>query len=385
MSLKKNILDEYVCEVPFVYTDVHQTAQYLCCPSWSPLNIKTNQDGHPNTDYFNESDDVYRNWISDNAIKIRNSVYDGTYSECNHNVCPKLNQLINSKNIPTNFLSKSEFNKKYNIECIEDISKFKTPPEEILFGFDRSCNLQCPSCRLEFVANDRINSVEYKNKLHLLNSIEDGFGKNLKRILITGSGDPFYSNLYREYLQKFDIKKYPKLEKIQLITNGKMLNKKMWESLNSAPYIKFIEISIDAGTKDTYENTTRLKGKWETLISNLEFIATIDTVDEIVCSMVVSKHNYKEMYLFYELIKNIFINFNKKIGIHYRQIVDWNTYSKEELVDLQVFEKTHELYDDFLIELKKIHGKRFVNHNFHHIYSDIEYKKETKFYNRPLI
>lgn len=385
MSDKKDILKKYVCELPFIYTDIHTSGQFVCCPSWSPRNIKTDVYGQPNKKSFDETDDVMRNWTSISAKRIRRSVFNGTYSECNHLVCPKLNQLINDGDdmIPTNFLKKEDFSKKYNIETLEDIKKFDTPPEEILFGFDRSCNLACPSCRLSLIANDRKNSTEYKNKLHLIHSIENNFGKNLKRILVTGSGDPFYSNIYRDYLQNFDKSKYPNLEAIQIITNGNMLDEKMWNSLKAAPYIKFIEISIDAGKEYTYEKLTRLNGRWSKLISNLRFIASLDTVDEIVCSMVVSKHNYKEMFLFYNLITGIFENFKNSIGINYRQIVDWNTYSKEELEDLQVFNESHPLYDEFIHELQKINDKILVNHNFHHIELP-EVEQPTQKY-RPLI
>lgn len=385
MNKANNILDEYVCEEPFRYTDVHTNGQFVCCPAWGPPNIKVNSEGQTNTKTFNTTDDVQRNWTSSTAYKIRKAVYDGSYSLCNHNLCPKLNQLKNSNIIPEKVLKKEEFDKKYNIKSIEDIKNFNKPPEEILFGFDRSCNLKCPSCRLSLVTNDDVNSIQYKNKLHILNSIEDNYGSNLRRILVTGSGDPFYSTIYRKYLQNFDKSKYPNLESLQIITNGVILNEKMWNSLNAAPYINFIEISIDAGNKETYENVTRLNGDWDKLISNLKFISTLDSVDDIVCSMVVSKNNYKEMKQFYNLITDIFSNFKNKIGINYRQIANWWTYSYEEMKELQVFEEENDCFEDFLNELKKIHDLPFVNHNFHHItnkhfnkFVDTEYIKSIE-------
>jgi hypothetical protein len=91
-----------------------------------------------------------------------------------------------------------------------------------------------------------------------------------------------------------------------IITNGNLLDEKLWKQMKATPYIKVIEISIDASTKDTYENKTRLNGNWDRLINNLTFLATQGhIIEEFVCSMVVSKHNYKEMYMFYELITNL--------------------------------------------------------------------------------
>jgi hypothetical protein len=73
--------------------------------------------------------------------------------------------------------------------------------------------------------------------------------------------------------------------------------------------------------------------------------------------------------MFYELITNIFKNSNFKRGlsINYRQIVDWGTYSLEDLKELQVFNEEHILFKEFSEELKRIHNLKYVNHNFHHL------------------
>jgi MoaA/NifB/PqqE/SkfB family radical SAM enzyme len=142
--------------------------------------------------------------------------------------------------------------------------------------------------------------------------------------------------------------------------------------MKATPYIKTIEISIDAATKETYEKKTRWNGQWDRLIENLKFLATQDhIIEEFVCSMVVSKHNYKEMFMFYELITDIFKDSKFKWGItlNYRQIVDWGTFSADYLEELQVFNPTNILFRDFMTEVKKIHNLKYVNHNFHHLFN----------------
>ncbi len=369
MSDNKDILKKYVCEMPFMYTDVQGLSQFVCCPSWAPHTIRVHEDGREKWSEIDETDDVMLNWTSTQAQNIRKSVLDGSYKYCDHKICPRLNELINTNRKPYLFREIDEFREVYNIHTEEDIINYKTPPEEILFGFDRSCNLRCPSCRVNLIPNDDLESPQHKAKLHLLKSIEDNFASNLKRIMVTGSGDPFYSKIYRDYLINFDIKKYPNLEQLQIITNGNLLDEKLWNQMKASPYIKTIEISIDAGTKDTYENKTRLNGNWDRLINNLKFLSTRNTIDEFICSMVVSKHNYKEMFDFYELITNIFKNSNFKRGlaINYRQLVDWGTYSEDTLLELQIFREEHKLFKDFIKELKKIHNNQYVNHNFHHL------------------
>jgi len=370
MDNKEEILKKYVCEMPFMYSDVQWSSQFVCCPSWAPQSIRVDENGNESWLPVNETDDVMRNWTSIQAQNIRKSVLDGTYKYCNHKICPRLNELINTGRVPYLFKEIDEFREVYNIHTEEDIINYKNPPEEILFGFDRSCNLRCPSCRVNLIPNDDLQSPQHKAKLHLLKSIEDNFASGLKRIMVTGSGDPFYSKIYRDYLINFDISKYPKLEQLQIITNGNLLDEKLWNQMKATPYIKTIEISIDGATKDTYENKTRLNGNWDRLITNLNFLATQDhIIEEFVCSMVVSKENYKEMYMFYELITNIFKNSKFKWGlsINYRQIVDWGTYSADTLKELQIFNEEHILFNEFLEELKRIHNLKYVNHNFHHL------------------
>ena len=342
------ILEKYVCLSPFTHLDVQNNGDYVCCPSWCPTNI---------------GNEKRLDWVSENAQKIRESMLDGSYSHCDHSVCPNLNLLINMGTIPYGFMEKEEFLKKYNTE------KYKDGPEDLLFGWDRSCNLRCPSCRSNFIHNEPEGSIEFKESYDLLKTLEENFGQSVKRLMITGSGDPFYSNIYRNYLKDFDKSKYPNLEKIQIITNGNLLTEKMWKSLKASPYIKQIEISIDAGTKETYENITRIGGRWERLIENLKFLSNLDSLEDMMVSMVVSQHNYKEMLVFYNLMCDIFKNSKYFLHINFRQHVFWGTgsYSMEDFNKISVFNENHELFNDFKMELLKVHGKPFINHNFNHL------------------
>ena len=354
-------LTKYVCKNPFEYLDIQgKNGSYICCPSWCPTNISK------------EESEI--GWDSDIAYDIRKSVVDGTYKYCDKKVCPSLNTLLNTNEVPQNFIRKSRFDTLYNITNIDDVSNIKVLPRDLLFGFDRSCNLKCPYCRLKFVPNDKQETIEYKNKIKILKKIEESFSANARTILITGSGDPLYSNIYREYLQNFKPEKYPKLKSIKLITNGQMLTKKMWESFSSKDFIKSIEVSVDAGTKNTYENITRLNGNWETLLSNLKFLSSIDTLDEVYLSFVVSEKNFVEMRTFYNIVIDIFkdsniLKQNKFFRLDFRQHVHWEdgAYTEKEVESIQVFNKEHPLHRQFLFELDKIHNKKYVNHNFNHL------------------
>lgn len=359
-----DILKKYVCLNPFRYIDIQPNSQWVCCPSWCPTDIRVDKEGKPaNGSEINFDEDLKKNWFSETVKDIRLSVTDGTYRHCNHKVCPSLSQLINTGKKPDNFISIERFNKEYDLETFTGL------PEEILFGFDRSCNLRCPSCRADFIPNDDPKSRDHAVKEFILESIEDEFGSSVKNLMITGSGDPIYSKLYRDYLINFDASKYPKLEQIHLITNGVLLTEKMWQKMKARPYVKTMEISIDAGCKDTYENITRLNGDWDALIENLKFLSKETSIRYIACSMVVSKHNYKEMNLFYNLIHDIFKNSSFSFRVVYRQLVHWFTgaFSIQDVNNLSIFDPIHPDFQTFLTELKTVANKDYVEHNFHHL------------------
>ena len=364
-----DILKKYVCISPFRYLDIQGTSQYICCPSWCPTNIRETEDNNINWDPVSSDENLLKNWNSPTIQEVRKSVVDGSYKYCNHKICPALSSLINTGIPAPVLLERSAFEHTYNIKSVDDVKNFQVLPEEILFGFDRSCNLKCPSCRADLVSNDDVNSEDHNRKLILLKKIEESFAPSLKKIMITGSGDPFYSKIYRDYLINFNEQLYPNLECIQIITNGVLLNEKMWNSLKSKKYIKVVEISIDAGCKDTYENVTRLNGDWDKLIENIKFLSTQSSIVHMTFSMVVSQHNYKEMLQMYNIISDIFKESTVGFDVHYRQLVHWQTgkFTIKEVSDLSIFEPAHLLFNDFILELQKIANLDKVNHNFHHL------------------
>jgi sulfatase maturation enzyme AslB (radical SAM superfamily) len=364
-----DILKKYVCVSPFRYLDIQTSSQHICCPAWCSSNIREDSNSNTTWNPITPDEDLLKNWNSKEIQAVRESVLDGSYKYCNHQVCPSLSSLINTGKPTAILIEKSKFEKLFNIRSLEDIKNYRGLPKEIVFGFDRSCNLKCPSCRDDLVPNDDVDSAEHNRKLILLRKIEESFASGLKKMLITGSGDPFYSKIYRDYLINFNENLYPNLENIQIITNGILLNEKMWMSLKAKKYIKVIEISIDAGNKDTYENVTRLNGDWDKLIENIKFLSTQTSIRHMTFSMVVSQYNYKEMIQLYNVINDIFKISQVGFAIHYRQLVRWPSgkYSIEEVNDISVFDRSHPLFNDFILELKKLNNLEKVNHNFHHL------------------
>jgi|TARA_B110000495_G_C22915088_1_gene534493 organic radical activating enzyme len=329
---------DYICAVPFTSMEIHDRARFLCCASW----LKK---------YLPEESSPVDAWNSTEANDIRDSILDGSYKHCDSLQCPMLHQLetvgpvakiqplYHKNNIPSQLQSK-----------LDDYKNGTLTPTIIQFSFDRTCNLACPSCRVELFTASKKKITEVEATIQ---EIEDSYGNTTTTLYITGSGDPFISVGFRNFLRNFDKTKWPKLNNIHLHTNATKWNKKMWDSMpNIHRYVKSCEISIDAATKDTYENKTRLGGKWDELIENLKFISTIPSLVRIKPSFVVQQKNYKEMKMFYDLMASIFVT-TKDLAVYYGKITNWKTFSDEAFKKEKVWDTNHPEFHEFVEEVNR--------------------------------
>lgn len=336
---------KYICTAPFSYTEVYDDRQFLCCPSWLPIDV-------------NNGGGIVSSFNSEKSKEIRNSILDGTYKYCDEIQCPYLARL-KSNQIPSNFVIKNE----------ESINYYKNLnyPSIVNFCFDRSCNFQCPSCRNELInyTGKERKSVDLK-----LKEVEDEISTYVKRLYLSGTADPFFSKSFRQFLINLDSKKFKKLKSIHLHTNASLWNESLWEKMKAIhPYVNSCEISIDAATKETYETKTRIGGNWEILMDNLKFITKISTIREYVFSFVVQDTNYTEMYDFYKMIEFFMNGRERKVKweVKANVITNWGTYSEEQFKDKDVSNPNHLEYLLFLKELDRIKNLSNIVHNFHHL------------------
>lgn len=336
MSLDKK---DYICLQPFNFSEIFDHGTFMCCPDWLPVNL-----GIPN--------DIKANWNSDKAKEVRESIIDGSYKFCNEDRCPKLRGLKDGKT--QGFITKEQFNK--------NIDKYtQDTPESIKLNFDQSCNLKCPSCRTDFIA---FKGEDREKTESMMKQVEDQLAQGLTHIECTGTGDPFFSVTFRKWMMRFDPKDYPNVETIHLHTNGTLWNPSNWDRMEGIhKYVKSAEISMDAATKDTYENKTRIGGKWDVLIRNLNYIATIPTLDKVTLSFVVQKDNYQEMPRFYDLIKNIFNESGKEWSVQFTRVVNWGTFTEEQYKDVNVGDIEHPDYNKLVDVFKTVTVDKHVQHN----------------------
>ncbi len=329
---------DFVCLQPFEFTEFFDYKTHMCCPNWLPVDL-----GDP----INIKD----TWVSDLANEVRKSMIDGSYKYCIESRCPKLTGLKEGKS--EGFMPKAEF--------MRNIEKYNDPvPRSVKFNFDQSCNLQCPSCRIEKInySGDKRTRTEM-----ILQSIEEQLSEGLEHIECTGSGDPFFSRTFKKWLMTFKPSMYPNLKSIHLHTNGTLWNESNWSKMkNVQKFIKSAEISVDAATKETYENHTRIGGKWEDIQSNLRFIATLPNLEVVTMSFVVQNANYKEMEMFHKMSEEIFDETHINWQIFFNRVVNWGTFSPETFKMVDVGNPEHPNYT----EMVEIYHRLPVSNNIRH-------------------
>jgi molybdenum cofactor biosynthesis enzyme MoaA len=190
------------------------------------------------------------------------------------------------------------------------------PTYTLAINIDESCNLYCPSCRRAPIMHS--SGVEFTNKLEDIAQIQkwlDAFEHPI-HIILSGNGDPLASNIIRPLFKTFQPKNN---QTFKLFTNG-LLIKKQLTSSHILPKITEISISVDAGSKEVYENV-RLGGKWEILLENFDYLVSIEKNNLVTLNYAVQKNNYKDLSNFIKLCQAYGFNAN----IH--DLVDWGTWS----------------------------------------------------------
>lgn len=327
-NTKKNLEGRY-CQMPFTSVELHLNQNaYVCCPSWLKKSIGA----------FSK-DNIMEIWNSESAREIRESIIDGSFRYCDHELCPyigdnslpRLHQL--DKDVKDNILSKNTILNK--------------PPKSVMFTYDASCNLSCPSCRSEKISLNA-DSPKYKELNELSHAITNKLLEDPHahvRINITGSGDPFASLAFRHYLEKIDGSQYPNL-RFDLQTNGLLLTPLMWERMSKIQAnIGEICVSIDAINPETYA-AVRRGGKLEILMENMKYLASLRRQNKFAhlqANFVIQTKNYKEIPEF----ARVFIEMGCD-SVYFSRILDWGSYPKETFFDQCVWEEKHPEFDHFI-------------------------------------
>jgi MoaA/NifB/PqqE/SkfB family radical SAM enzyme len=232
-------------------------SSYLCdCAAWLPFvagNVV-------------EADSPEAVWNSEGAQEIRRSILDGDYSYCSRTLCPS---IVNDT------LPRSEELTAPRLRRIIDEHEtlLDDGPRLIALGHDSSCNLACPSCRVGLVMADKVQNEKLDRArdrviLPLLRNRKVG-------LHLTAWGDPFASRHYRSILESLRGEEFEGVG-LFLLTNGLGLTRQTWSAMpHLAEKIVELRVSVDAATKETYEDVRR-PGRWEVLRENLRVMGELN-------------------------------------------------------------------------------------------------------------
>lgn len=266
-----------VCTRPFRAIEIYHTGDvFTCCPAFLNCNVCGNANRIGNI-FENSADEI---WNSDKAVELRKAVLRGDYSKCNLKLC-----------------------RQRELRNIRDFDSSLTPefPSEVVFAYDRECNLACITCRDELYRNpqDTIDLLDSR-----IEPVIMPFISNAKRIAIDGSGEIFASKHSRLLLKKIT-NKYPNI-RFLVNSNGILCTKKNVEELGLSGKINEIFVSIPALDEKIYKSIV-VGGNLKIVLKNLKWLASemkCGNIDIVTISLVVSALNYKEIPKIVDLAKN---------------------------------------------------------------------------------
>jgi sulfatase maturation enzyme AslB (radical SAM superfamily) len=254
----KKFTNNKICRVPWETMGVNANGEVFICssPSWVPKFVGN----------LSKEDNVFNILKSKTAQQIRQEILAGRYYYCNNKIC-----IFFSKNHQSTYSSTAE-----TIQDLEPL-EFKTSPQfkinqipkNLIFDFDYTCNFKCPSCRTEFINN---------NKHHIIRPINKNLVEKIKTLVIDKintqpieirwcGGEPFISEPYLDLLEYIIGTGKTNIRHI-IQTNGSYLKSKSDLLSKLLPVITELRISFDAATPDTYQKV-RVIGVWNTLLDNV--------------------------------------------------------------------------------------------------------------------
>jgi hypothetical protein len=333
--------------------------------------------------------DEWKNvWNSEVAKKLRESMHNGSMEYCDEDQCGFLrrwnreeitDEVYDNGYFP--IFDETTFHKLWNNKTInptgeekykkiisEKITELEWGPECVIFSHDRSCNLKCPSCRSNFIQS---KGEERERSEKIQEKILDFALTDANELYITASGDGFGGEFWRNLLKSITMEKYPNTKNLHIHTNGNGWTEKMWNYLSNLHLIPRItaEISIDACTKETYEQI-RLGGNWDVLTKNLTFIfSKIPNLEFVRLTFVVQNNNYMEMTGFVEMADTLQRLSGMKTEVNFIHINNWGTFSESEFRIKNVANLTHPENTLFLNEVGKLQQMK-NNYNNLQIYTN---------------
>jgi molybdenum cofactor biosynthesis enzyme MoaA len=230
--------------------------------------------------------------------------------------------------------------------CLSDEEEIKTNPRKniclkkindfnVQLGYDRSCNLACPSCR-----DHRIIKPEDEDEMvEMMHEEVKRMCLKKPRNMRIGNGELFFSPYYRDIIFN-----YYENDEIALISNGMLFTPENWEHLENRYKDISLEVSIDAINIETYR---KLRGGDLTkLRKNMEFageLRRLGKLKKFSVSFVIQAENFREMIGFVEYGKSINVDI-----VHFMKLNNFGHIPKDEFIKMDVYDKRNENHEEFV-------------------------------------
>ena len=317
---------EYFCPKPFEYAEIAQRGTtFLCCPVMLPTTVGNADDG--------TFMDV---WNSKKAQEVRAAILDGSFSHCLENTCGALQGKLLPK--------RKDVTDAYHRDIIDNnLTVLPKGPAEIVMNYDRSCNLVCPTCRVDKVT---ISGEKKQAAARVQEWATADHLKDASRLHITGSGDALGSSLFHSFLRDFDPESMPHL-RISLGTNAVLLTPHTWDRICHEA-IDIVVASCDAASPETY--AVNRGADFKVLVENLRFIGRLRSSGKLqyfVMNFVVQKNNYAEMREFVALGQSVNAD-----AVGFQQLTNWGTFGEAEFRRRAVHHPSHPEHARFLSALQ---------------------------------
>lgn len=277
------------CLNPFRWLEVSDRGEVTpCCSPWFKGNL-----GNVNEQSMEEI------WNGPAFREAREAMYEGGKWQkfCNAETCP---QIYNDTWVKVDEITpETPDSVPITAQMLDDVREGRTVmtdgPAQIGLSCDPRCNLRCIMCST--LTNPNRDGSSLRASIEGLKA----FLPTVRRLKMMGDGEVFAVPESRDFLLNFDQEAYPDASFL-IHTNGILLTPSMWDRIGHIK-IDWMVVSMDGATKETYEKI-RVGGKWERLMSNLEFLAgkyREGAIRELHINMCVMKSNHHELVAFAEL------------------------------------------------------------------------------------
>ncbi len=280
--------DGVLCLNPFYFFEVDITGEVVvCCTAWLKRRLG-------NIKYQT----IAEIWNGEPMKDLRRRMYRGEWEGWCSADCPRIVEYrLNKKLIPFDGLeSNGMLTPRLVSEIRSQKDSLESTPTLFKLSDSKTCNLSCIMCSVKQDIRLKDDPIMLEKRSRDMYQYLD----SAKTVLMSGNGDPLARADTRTLLMNYDGHN-PEL-KFSLVTNALLLPR-YWDRIKHQRF-DFIDISVDASRKETYEKI-RVGGKWEELLGSLSLVkANQGKFESVILSMVVMRSNYREIPSFIDFAES---------------------------------------------------------------------------------